>query len=95
MAVVQTKKCQNVTSTATENELQLTGVYPPGTFMVTLEIVSGTVTFSLGGPTNDTSLRGYTTAGTKCQVTVDGSAQFSTTSDRIHYSGVGVFTVTF
>lgn len=93
MAIQTVKNNQNVTVGATEDELVL---LPPFSQLgqVTLKQVSGSFKACIGGPTNDTSLRAYTSANDTCVLTVNSTSQWDT-ANRIHVVGTGVFTITY
>lgn len=97
MAVQTIKKGQTLTLTATEDELILVGAWKLLQPEVRFINISGTSKFSIGGPTSDTTLSSYTTAGTVVTLSLDFIKQAdpdpSNSIHRVHCSGVGTWKV--
>ena len=93
MAIQTVKNNQNVTVGTTEDELVL---LPPYNYegQVTLKHVSGTFKATVGGTTNDTNIRTYSTVNDTCIITTNPTMQWDT-ANRIHVVGSGVFTITY
>ena len=93
MAIQIVKNNQNITLGATEDELILT---PPFNVegQVVLKHVSGTFKATVGGTTNDSNIRAYSTVNDTCVLTINPTSQMDSVN-RIHAVGSGVCTITY
>jgi hypothetical protein len=83
---------ENITSTAVEQEITLTGPWDDndGTTLVRIEMVSGTVQFTVGKTAIKSENRAYSVAGDKAYFTVQTDGNFN-----LRCKGVGVFTISW
>lgn len=89
---MQATQNQNITSTTTEQEITITRPWDDndGTTLVRIEMVSGSVQFTVGKVAITSDHRAYSTVGDKAYFTVQTDGSYP-----LRCKGSGVFTITW